>query len=77
MEIRLLDFVEILAEATTPEEKTEVLLKAIDDSCDVTGRALRRRRSAKAEQREERRGGLPEAAVRWRRRHSGGGQAAS
>ena len=35
MEFRLLDFVEILAEATTPEEKTAVLLKAIDDSCDV------------------------------------------
>jgi len=39
MEFRLLDFVEILAEATTPEEKTEVLLKAIDDSCDVVDRA--------------------------------------
>jgi flagellar protein FlaI len=35
MEFRLLDFVEILAEARTPEEKTEVLLKAVDDSCDV------------------------------------------
>jgi flagellar protein FlaI len=39
IEYRLLDFVEILAEATTPEEKTEVLLKAIDDSCDVTDAA--------------------------------------
>jgi flagellar protein FlaI len=36
MEVRLLDFVEILADATTPEEKTAVLLKAIDDSCEVT-----------------------------------------
>jgi flagellar protein FlaI len=36
MEVRLLDFVEILAEANTPEEKTAVLLKAIEDSCDVT-----------------------------------------
>ncbi len=36
MEVRLLDFVEILAEATTPEEKTAVLLKAVDDSCEVT-----------------------------------------
>jgi flagellar protein FlaI len=35
MEVRLLDFVEILADATTPEEKTAVLLQAIDDSCDV------------------------------------------
>jgi len=35
VEFRLLDFVEILADATTPEEKTEVLLKAIDDSCMV------------------------------------------
>jgi len=39
IELRLLDFVEILAEARTPEEKTEVLLKAIDDSCDVVDRA--------------------------------------
>ncbi len=39
MEYRLLDFVEILAEATTPEEKTEVLLKAVDDSCDIVDRA--------------------------------------
>lgn len=36
MEFRLLDFVEILAEATSPEEKTQVLLQAIDDSCEVT-----------------------------------------
>ncbi len=35
MEFLLLDFVEILAEATTPEEKTLGLLQAIDDSCDV------------------------------------------
>lgn len=35
MEYRLLDFVEILADATTPEEKTEVILKAIEDSCDI------------------------------------------
>lgn len=35
MEYRLLDFVEILADANTPEEKTEVILKAIEDSCDV------------------------------------------
>ncbi len=36
MEFKLLDFVEILADALSPEEKTEVLLKAIGDSCDVT-----------------------------------------
>ena len=35
MEYRLLDFVEILADANTPEEKTEVILKAIEDSCDI------------------------------------------
>jgi flagellar protein FlaI len=35
IEYRLLDFVEILAEATTPEEKTEVLLTAIEDTCEV------------------------------------------
>ncbi len=35
MEYRLLDFVEILADANTPEEKTEVILKAISDSCDI------------------------------------------
>ena len=35
MEIRLLDFVEILAEASTPEEKTEVLLQAIEDTCEI------------------------------------------
>lgn len=35
MEYRLLDFVEILAEATTPEQKTEVLLKAVDDSAEI------------------------------------------
>jgi flagellar protein FlaI len=40
MEVRLLDFVEILAEATTPAEKTVVLLKAIDDSCEVTDAPL-------------------------------------
>lgn len=39
IELRLLDFVEILAEATTPEEKTEVLLKAVEDSCEVVDRA--------------------------------------
>jgi flagellar protein FlaI len=39
VEFRLLDFVEILAEAETPEEKTEVLLQAIDDSCEVVGRS--------------------------------------
>ncbi len=33
MEIRLLDFVELLADAETPEHKTEVLLKAIEDTC--------------------------------------------
>jgi flagellar protein FlaI len=38
MEFRLLDFVEILAEATTPEQKTEVLLKAVDDSGEVVDR---------------------------------------
>ncbi len=35
MEYRLLDFVEILADANTPAEKTEVILKAIEDSCDI------------------------------------------
>ncbi len=35
MEYRLLDFVEILADANTPEEKTTVILKAIEDSCDI------------------------------------------
>jgi archaeal flagellar protein FlaI len=35
-EYRLLDFVEILADASTPEEKTEVLLQAVDDLCEVT-----------------------------------------
>jgi len=35
MEYKLLDFVEILADARSVEEKTEVLLKAIDDSTDV------------------------------------------
>ncbi len=38
MEYRLLDFVEILADALSPEEKTEVLLKAIADSCEVSDR---------------------------------------
>jgi len=38
VEFRLLDFVELLADATTPEEKTEVILRAIDDSCEVTDR---------------------------------------
>jgi flagellar protein FlaI len=38
IEFRLLDFVEILAEATSAEEKTEVLLKAIEDSCEVADR---------------------------------------
>ena len=37
VEFRLLDFVEILAEADTPEAKTAVLLQAIDDSCEVVG----------------------------------------
>jgi flagellar protein FlaI len=35
IEVRLLDYVEILAEASTAEEKTEVLLRAIEQSCDV------------------------------------------
>jgi flagellar protein FlaI len=39
VEFRLLDFVEILAEATSAEEKTEVLLKAIEDSCEISDRA--------------------------------------
>ncbi len=39
IEYRLLDFVELLADATSPEEKTEVILRAIDDSCEVTDRA--------------------------------------
>jgi flagellar protein FlaI len=39
MEFRLLDFVEILADAISPEEKTEVLLKAIEDSCEVVDRS--------------------------------------
>jgi flagellar protein FlaI len=40
VEFRLLDFVEILAEATSAEEKTEVLLKAIEDSCEVSDRLV-------------------------------------
>jgi flagellar protein FlaI len=39
VEVRLLDFVELLADAETPEEKTAVLLKAIEDSCDIDGPA--------------------------------------
>lgn len=39
VELRLLDFVEILAEASTPEEKTAVLLQAIEDTCDPIDRA--------------------------------------
>ena len=42
MEYRLLDFVEILADANTPEEKTEVMLKAIEDSCDIVDHATTR-----------------------------------
>src|SRR4029078_5551451 len=38
IEYRLLDFVEILAEASTPEEKTEVLLTAIEDTCEIVDR---------------------------------------
>ncbi|MHB8683519.1 MAG: type II/IV secretion system ATPase subunit [Dehalococcoidia bacterium] len=38
IEYRLLDFVELLADATTAEEKTEVILRAIDDSCELTDR---------------------------------------
>jgi flagellar protein FlaI len=38
VEVRLLDFVELLADAETAEHKTEVLLKAIDDCCDVADR---------------------------------------
>jgi flagellar protein FlaI len=38
IEFKLLDFVELLADATTPEEKTEVILRAIDDSVDLTDR---------------------------------------
>lgn len=37
VEVRLLDFVELLAEAETPDEKTVVLLRAIDDCCNVEG----------------------------------------
>ncbi len=37
MEVRLLDFVEILADALSPEEKTVVLLQAVDDSVEVIG----------------------------------------
>ncbi|MEX2246977.1 MAG: type II/IV secretion system ATPase subunit [Dehalococcoidia bacterium] len=40
IEFRLLDFVEVLADATTAEEKTEVLLRAIEDSCEITGGGL-------------------------------------
>lgn len=35
IELRLLDFVELLAEASTPEEKTAVLLQAVEDSCEI------------------------------------------
>jgi flagellar protein FlaI len=38
MEFRLLDFVEILADATSPEDKTAVLLQAIEDTCEITDR---------------------------------------
>jgi flagellar protein FlaI len=38
MEVRLLDFVELLADAETPEQKTEVLLQAIDDTCVIVDR---------------------------------------
>jgi flagellar protein FlaI len=38
IEYRLLDFVELLADATTPEDKTAVIIKAIEDSCEVTDR---------------------------------------
>jgi archaeal flagellar protein FlaI len=38
VEYVLLDFVELLVEAHTPEEREAVLLKAIDDSCQVVGR---------------------------------------
>ncbi len=38
VEIRLLDFVELLADAVTPESRTEVLLKAIDDCCSISDR---------------------------------------
>jgi flagellar protein FlaI len=37
MEVRLLDFVEILADALSPEEKTAVLLQAVNDSVEVIG----------------------------------------
>ena len=40
VEFRLLDFVEILAEAESPEDKTRVLLQAIEDSCEVVGAPL-------------------------------------
>ena len=39
VEVRLLDFVELLADAETPEAKTEVLLKAIDDCTEIEGGA--------------------------------------
>lgn len=48
IEFRLLDFVEILAEATSPEEKTEVLLRAIVDSCEIIDRPRPAVRAAEA-----------------------------
>ena len=38
IEYRLLDFVELLADAHTAEEKTAVILRAIDDSVELTDR---------------------------------------
>lgn len=41
VEVQLLDFVELLADAETPEAKTEVLLKAIDDCTVIVDKAER------------------------------------
>jgi flagellar protein FlaI len=35
IEVKLLDFVEVLAEAETPEQKTVVLLQCIENSCEI------------------------------------------
>jgi flagellar protein FlaI len=79
MEYRLLDFVEILAEADTPEAKTEVLLKAIEDSVEVvdyvpvpgeTKEARARGEAAGREAREERQ--REQAAARAAKNGEGG-----
>ncbi len=75
MEFRLLDFVEILADATTPAEKTEVLLKAIDDSCEIIDRAPEgsRELAAAAKAAEKGEGGFLKLPFGGSKAGSGGG----